>query len=440
MEKELPVVSTAELTDREREILKLLATGSSNKEIARDLFISSNTVKVHLRNIFAKIGAASRTEAAMYAVHSGLVKSQAIPESTDGAVTGTAASEAPTSSRPIIRVASVTTVLAVLIIVTVIGILLARQQANLGINTNPPVPTLESRWQSLADLPVARTGFAATAYENKIFVFGGETSQGITGAAERFDPSTDAWTELSQKPTAVSDANAAAVGGKIYVPGGKTASGAITDVLEIYDPQVNRWSQGPGLPFALSGYAMASLEGRLYLFGGQNMEHDCLNTVLIFDPDNDSWSEGTSMPTARSFAGAVVTSDGIFVMGGYDGKNALDANEVYKPQLEADNRPWEEADPIPSKRYTMGITSIADAVYMLGGKGVDKTKQAPALYIVRINKWQSFEAPSSEIGDDVKLVPLGEYIYIMGGMTAGGSNGYTLRYQALYMIEIPLVP
>jgi DNA-binding CsgD family transcriptional regulator len=440
MEKELPAITTAELTDREREILKLLATGSSNKEIARDLFISSNTVKVHLRNIFAKIGAASRTEAAMYAVHSGLVKSQAIPEPTVGPVIGTATSDAPAPSRRFFRMANVAIVLTILVIVAITGVLLARQRANLGTNTYPPTPTMESRWQTLADLPVARTGFAATAYENQIFVFGGETSQGITGITERFDPSTDAWTELSPKPTAVSDANAAAVGGRIYVPGGKTAFGVITDVLEIYDPQLNRWSQGPSLPFALSGYAMASLEGRLFLFGGQNMEHDCLNTVLIFDPDNDSWTEGTPMPTARSFAGAAVTSDGIFVMGGYDGKNALDALEVYKPQLEADKKPWEEADPIPSKRYTMGITSIADAVYMLGGKGVENIKQAPALYIVRINKWQSFEAPSSEIGDDVKLVPLGEYIYVLGGMTAGGSNGYTLRYQALYMIEIPLVP
>src|SRR5512135_1572523 len=63
-----------DLSEREREILRLVATGTSNKEIAQSLFISSNTVKVHLRNIFAKIGAASRTEAAMYAVRLKLVQ------------------------------------------------------------------------------------------------------------------------------------------------------------------------------------------------------------------------------------------------------------------------------------------------------------------------------------------------------------------------------
>ena len=68
----MPIIEN-ELSEREQEILRLLATGVSNKEIAQQLYISTNTVKVHLRNIFAKIGASSRTEAVMYAVNQGLV-------------------------------------------------------------------------------------------------------------------------------------------------------------------------------------------------------------------------------------------------------------------------------------------------------------------------------------------------------------------------------
>jgi len=61
------------LTEREREVLRRVSEGLSNKEIAARLSISESTVKFHVNSILGKLGAQSRTEAAMLAVRAGLI-------------------------------------------------------------------------------------------------------------------------------------------------------------------------------------------------------------------------------------------------------------------------------------------------------------------------------------------------------------------------------
>ncbi|GAB2675842.1 response regulator [Paenibacillus thermoaerophilus] len=61
-----------ELTDREMEVLRLIAKGKSNQEVADELFIGVKTVKYHLTNIFTKLGVEDRTQAAIYAFKHGL--------------------------------------------------------------------------------------------------------------------------------------------------------------------------------------------------------------------------------------------------------------------------------------------------------------------------------------------------------------------------------
>ena len=61
------------LTERETGVLRLMALGYANKEIARQLHIADKTVKTHVSSILAKLGLQSRTHAALHAVHVGLV-------------------------------------------------------------------------------------------------------------------------------------------------------------------------------------------------------------------------------------------------------------------------------------------------------------------------------------------------------------------------------
>jgi DNA-binding NarL/FixJ family response regulator len=65
--------TTQALTDRETDVLKLVAQGKANKEIAAELVIGEKTVKTHVSNILMKLGVQSRTQAALYAAQRGLV-------------------------------------------------------------------------------------------------------------------------------------------------------------------------------------------------------------------------------------------------------------------------------------------------------------------------------------------------------------------------------
>ncbi|TMD60956.1 MAG: response regulator transcription factor [Chloroflexi bacterium] len=64
------------LTEREREVLHLLVQGLSNKEIARDMQIVEDTVKIHVKHILAKLGVQSRTQAVLCAIRLGLVSTE----------------------------------------------------------------------------------------------------------------------------------------------------------------------------------------------------------------------------------------------------------------------------------------------------------------------------------------------------------------------------
>ncbi len=66
----------AELTERELEVLSLVAQGLNNRDIAEALVISEKTVKTHVSNILTKLHLADRTQAAIYALKTGLVKSE----------------------------------------------------------------------------------------------------------------------------------------------------------------------------------------------------------------------------------------------------------------------------------------------------------------------------------------------------------------------------
>ena len=433
MQNDLPTQGTAELTEREKEILQLLATGASNKEIARHFFISSNTVKVHLRNTFAKIGVTSRTEAAVYAIHQGLSQAADLPAAMP------ATQELPTATSISLETKSKLhspwiSALVIAILVGVITLAITTSQAP-SIAVASPVPGAPQRWQELAAMPTARSGLAVAVYENQIYTIGGETAQGVTGVMEQYDVASDTWITLTSKPVPVTDINATVIGGQIYIPGGRLASGGVTDVLESYDTRRHQWQRLAPLPVALSGYALAAFEGKLYIFGGwDGLKY--MASVYEYDPEQDKWSVRSPMPTARAYAGAAVADGNIFVLGGYDGKVALAYNDEYLPNRDT----WSRRVSLPNGRYAMGVASIADLIYLVGGVGGTDSTLPPLQFSYQQDQWQTFEEPFPQRWTYLGLVFLQTKLYGVGGSLDGIPAANNLSYQAIYTITLPIVP
>ena len=453
-------ITSEELSEREREILALVATGASNKEIAQRLSISANTVKVHLRNIFAKISASSRTEAAMYAVRAGLVQQTTVtPEIVSGEpvlIESLEKLDIPdflgnTNSRsnPEVNITErefaggwFTWRRAVLLVV---GLLLALASGWYAwqVNSKDRLGTLASydavRWQTLAPLPVARSGFATAAYQGKVCIFGGEQAAGLAAETLCYDLQADTWTSRADKPTPVRDVVAATVGGKIYIPGGQTSSGQATDVFEIYDPYQDTWMQGARLPKALSGYALAEHDGRLYLFGGWDGTR-AVDSVYVYDPLADNWVADSPMPTERAYAAAAVSSGRIFVLGGEDERHTLNSVVVYLPGADdhTDNL-WEQGPPLPEGRSRMAVATIADIIFLAGGQNSDEDARLALQLLPQAERWEGFELPVQHTWVDLGLVPAGTKLIMLGGVLDGLREDNVSSYQAIFTISLPVI-
>lgn len=461
---------TNQLSEREREILRLVATGLSNQQIANQLGISVNTVKVHLRNVFSKIGVASRTEATMYAVRAGIVTIDraepallAAPEAlpADSVV---AVEPEPTTVEPV-PVVEPTTVepvpvvqappqelvvpapviprrrvgwlLPVLTGVALLGLILAGVWWSgwPGTSAAPEANADEARWKELPAAQTARAGFAIASSADKLYVIGGENTGGILGKVERYDATQGIWTDLSQKPTPVTDVRAVVLGGKLYVPGGRRSNNPndITTVVERYDPNAESWEPLPALPQPRSGYALAALEGKLYLFGGWDGA-TYRSEVFEYDPERESWRERAPMPTARAFADAGVVEGSIYVLGGENQSGPLANNEVYTPAQEG-AQPWARRAPLPQPRSKFGLAVALSTIHVLGG---EPRNIAPVKYNALTDSWQPFGGPSQPIGSQAGVVLQDVSIVVLGGKT--GTNSYSQAmqaYQALSTIFLP---
>ena len=421
------------LSDRELEILRLVSQGKSNKEIASDLFISVNTVKVHLSNIYQKIGVSSRTEATLYAIENKIyIPSQVLipPRESDL----TTPSELIKDQKP----STLKFYQLMFLIIAVSGlaalgiILINRVSRPKGITVLGELNN--NRWTRLNDLPNPISYAASTVYNAQIYLIGGFANGIFSDDVRRFDFTDAQWENLAEKPTPAGHINAVVLGEKIYVPGGMTVGEVTTSVLEVYDPRTNSWSSKKSLPIPLCDYAIETYEGKLYIFGGRNQDIYS-DKVFSYDPILDNWKEETPLSQERAFLGSDQWGGKIYLVGGSNGEETFSIVESYVPsRLGLGDTPVNLEPFLPNPGSSCQANQLVDTLFVICNNSMMKLSPDGSKWVHETISEDFF------LGEGMATATFNNSLYMIGGIDSmGQATSFYGKFQALYSIVLPLL-
>ncbi|GAB4562825.1 MAG: kelch repeat-containing protein [Anaerolineae bacterium] len=431
------------LSERELEVLRLVATGATNQQIARELVISPNTVKVHLRNIFEKLGVSSRTEATMLAVQEGwIILGDArveAPAQETGAIAERPRREIPPLQRW--QQLYLVAVIALAVVALVwspntaaregrgISILTDRGQPVLG----PPTWEESPRWQAMAPLPVPLSRLAVAVVDEALYAIGGESAEGVQGSVLAYDPQGNTWRELAGKPTPARNLAAVAWGGKIYAIGGCDASHAPTAAVEVYDPIADTWRSAEAMPMPRCAHAAAILGDSLYVFGGWDGQ-DMVSDVFKYDFTSGVWEQLDPMPEAAGFAAAVAVNDAIYLLGGHDGNREL--GTFWRFTVADGKAQWERLPSMALPRGGLAAASDGIGIYAIGGGWSGRLAFNERFDLVS-RTWSRIPSPIQLQWRNLGAAYLKQRVYAVGGWS-GDYLTTVAAYQASFRAFLPL--
>lgn len=381
------MTTDSHISEREREILRLIATGATNQRIAHELNISINTVKVHIRNIFGKIGVTCRAEAVMYAVRTGLVQADELAGSTfdqsapgapmgvvedKGTPASTETAVAPPQrveetddevsdelAQPPVRTASE-------------GTGAGRREANNHDRTAamPPLPRthparLIPRGRTLLGLGalLGIVGVLLAAVSSLVNVPGPTPSPIAKASAE----GGGRWRELAPlpEPRAGFAFASYAYEGKqyLYVIGGASGAAPSNQVLR-YDPSADLWVPMSAKPTTVTDVRAAIVGGRIYVPGGR-LESGAISGLFeVYDPRRDRWATLAPLPAPRSGYAIAAVEGKLYLLGGWDGRTYRSEVWQYNP----DDDTWRPRTPMPTARAFAAVAVLDQQAYVVGGE------------------------------------------------------------------------
>lgn len=376
------MTNESQISEREREILRLVATGATNQQIAIALNISVNTVKVHLRNIFAKIGVESRTEATVYAIRNGIVT---VSETDQTAINEAEVAKATAQSDELTAITSPAVSDAAASIV--------ESPEPLALNTEPPTtpeladiapstqikepvttiassPAPPATKTTLAQLlPWLIGGIVVIVIAVATLVINARAGTMPVNAAPTSSPIIDAQQRWFLRQPLNEPRDHFALTGydlerRLYVIGGQR-NGVVSAAVDRYDPEIDRWVRLTDKPTAVSYARAVTLRGLIYVPGGEDSNGTVLDRLEIYDPREQRWYSGPPLPAPRSRYALTAWEGQLYLIGGWDGTSVRSDVFVYDPVRER----WETAPPLPQPRRDAGVAVAGGRLFVIGGEG-----------------------------------------------------------------------
>ena len=296
---------SSELSERELQILLLVAQGLSNRQIAGQLDISDNTVKVHVRNIFVKINVASRTEASLYAVRHGLLIVENQP-----------VAPAPIVEPPPPLVVPADTVRPVLVPrwgwLVVAGIVVVIGGGGLvwWATQTPVTPVIRqqssapTRWARLPAVPNPQPDQQFAVYAGQLYAFtGNHGSQWL-----QFDDATRTWITLADLPFVMpNSAKVWADGAGLWVVGSDDGRG-------VWRWDSEKWQVQPMLPAGVTVAGVVRVDGALLVLGQLTTTAENVSAWTLA-PQAQSWQSGVDFAHALVNVELVVLEGVVYLFG-----------------------------------------------------------------------------------------------------------------------------
>lgn len=343
---------TTLLSERELQILRLVAEGFSNRQIASMLDISENTVKVHVRNIFGKIQVASRTEASMYAVRNGLIAD--IVSSEDNYTpahsdvrddVGVSHASGENRSSWWIHQYWVIWVGMVIVVVAMVGVWWSMRAPY-------PVRPIEQvndtqRWSTLAPLPIPASGVQLVTVTGQLYALGGELERAVW----RYDASQAAWMRTRELPFTPGDVSWSDATGVWVIDSDQ-------HMVWSWDGQV--WLMHVALPAGVQPTALVRVAGALMLLDRTN------GVVWVIDMRVDQTWQQYAVPTQTLVAPRLVAMDDVLYLLG-DGVTVWRSLNQGRSWQEDGVlvRPWQGGHVVPVLNALMLLRDGQQSLYTL---------------------------------------------------------------------------